>query len=217
MKVVSSYGVEIKKQNIPIRHTLHIYRQAVGYLIRVYEESWEELSRIVNLQKRFNAAEHLVHSTKKNRARYDFDQKFPKMPSYLRRSAIQHALGSVSSYETRLELWKQKKLAGKPKLVYENHAMPVFYRDVMYKEAEDQTDRAFLKLYDGHDWKWFSVNLLHTDMEYLRENWSGVKASAPTLEKRHHKYFLRFSYTEEVSLSKKEVNEDVYKRQIYYF
>ena len=106
MKVVSSYGVEIKKQNIPIRHTLYIYRQAVGYLIRVYEESWEELSRIVNLQKRFNAAEHLVHGTKKNRARYDFDQKFQKMPSYLRRSAIQHALGSVSSYEMRLELWK---------------------------------------------------------------------------------------------------------------
>ena len=70
MKVVSSYGVEIKKQNIPIRHTLYIYRQAVGYLIRVCEESWEELSRIVNPQKRFNAAEHLVHSTKKNRARY---------------------------------------------------------------------------------------------------------------------------------------------------
>ena len=209
MKVVSSYGVEIKKQNIPIRHTLYIYRQAVGYLIRVYEESWEELSRIVNPQKRFNAAEHLVHSTKKNRARYDFDQKFPKMPSYLRRSAIQHALGSVSSYETRLELWKQKKLAGKPKLVYENHAMPVFSRDVMYKEAENHEDMAFLKLYDGHDWKWFSVNLLHTDMEYLRKNWSGVKSSAPTLEKRHHKYFLRFSYTEEVSLSKKEVNEQI--------
>ena len=48
----------------------------------------------------------------------------------------------------------------------------------------------------------FQVNLLHTDMEYLRKNWAGVKASAPTLEKRHHKYFLRFSYTEEVSLSK---------------
>ena len=131
------------------------------------------------------------------------------MPSYLRRSAIQHALGSVSSYETRLELWKQKKLAGKPKLVYENHAMPVFYRDVMYKEAENHEDMAFLKLYDGHDWKWFSVNLLHTDMEYLRKNWLGVKSSAPTLEKRQHKYFLRFSYTEEVSLSKKEVNEQI--------
>ena len=30
MKVVSSYGVEIKKQNIPLRHTLHIYRQTVS-------------------------------------------------------------------------------------------------------------------------------------------------------------------------------------------
>ena len=209
MKVVSSYGVEIKKQNIPIRHTLHIYRQAVRYLIHVYEECWEELFQIANLQKRFNAAEHPVHSTKKNRARYDFDQRFPKMPSYLRRSAIQHALGSVSSYETRLELWKQKKLSGKPKLVSENYAMPVFYRDVMYKEAEDQADIAFLKLYDGRDWKWFPVNLLHTDMEYLRKNWAGVKSSAPTLEKRHHRYFLRFSYTEEVPLSKKEINEQI--------
>ena len=209
MKVVSSYGVEIKKQNIPIRHTLYIYRQAVGYLIRVYEESWEELSRIVNPQKRFNAAEHLVHSTKKNRARYDFDQKFPKMPSYLRRSAIQHALGSVSSYETRLELWKQKKLDGKPKLVYENHAMPVFYRDVMYREGAEGKDEAYLKLYDGHDWKWFCVRLEHTDMEYLRKYWSGKKASAPTLEKRHRKYFLRFSYTEEVTLTKTPVKEQI--------
>ena len=52
---------------------------------------------------------------------------------------------------------------GKPKLVSENHAMPVFYRDVMYREAEPQEDAAYLKLYDGHDWKWFRVKLLHTD------------------------------------------------------
>ena len=205
MQCVSSYAVEIKKQNIPIRQTLKIYRAAVSYLIRVYGESWEELSGIVNVKKRFNAAEHLVHGTKNNRARYDFDTCFPKMPSYLRRSAIQHALGSVSSYETRIGLWKSGKLTGKPKLVCENHAMPVFYRDGMYRNAEESDDFAYLKLYDGHDWKWFCVNLLHTDMEYLRKNWSGVKASAPTLEKRHQKYFLRFSYTEEVALSKADV------------
>ena len=205
MQCVSSYAVEIKKQNIPIRQTLKIYRAAVSYLIRVYGEAWEELSGITNVKKRFNAAEHLVHGTKNNRARYDFDTCFPKMPSYLRRSAIQHALGSVSSYETRIGLWKSGKLTGKPKLVCENHAMPVFYRDVMYRNAEESDDFAYLKLYDGHDWKWFCVNLLHTDMEYLRKNWSGVKASAPTLEKRHQKYFLRFSYTEEVALSKADV------------
>lgn len=28
MQTVSSYGVEIRKQNIPIRQTLEIYRQA---------------------------------------------------------------------------------------------------------------------------------------------------------------------------------------------
>ena len=126
------------------------------------------------------------------------------MPSYLRRSAIQHALGSVASYETRLSLWKSGKLTGKPKLVCENHAMPVFYREVMYREAGDSEDAAYLKLYDGHDWKWFRVQLLHTDMEYLRKKWAGKKASAPTLEKRHDRYFLRFSYTEEITLSKTE-------------
>ena len=115
MQITSSYGVEIKKQNIPIRHTLRIYRSAVSYLIRVYAESWEELSQLDNIQKRFNAAEHLVHGTKKNRAKYDFDLRFPRLPSYLRRSAIQHALGSVSSYETRLCFMGTRKADRKAK------------------------------------------------------------------------------------------------------
>ena len=71
------------------------------------------------------------------------DSRFPKMPSYLRRAAIQHALGSVSSYETRMDLWeKSGEKAGKPRLAYENHAMPVFYRDVMYREEKEGKDEA---------------------------------------------------------------------------
>ena len=108
MQIVYSYGVEIKKKNIPLRSTLDIFRKAVSYLIPVYAEIWEELSEIRNPQKRFNEAEHLVHETKKNHARFAFDCHFPKMPSYLRRSAIQHALGAVSSYYTRLDLWKKE-------------------------------------------------------------------------------------------------------------
>ena len=53
--------------------------------------------------------------------------------------------------------------------------MPVFYRDVMYREAEPGEDTAYLKLFDGREWKWFQVKLLHTDMEYLRKKWSGKK------------------------------------------
>ena len=210
MKITSSYGVELRKQNIPIRQTLDIYRSAVGYLTEIYEQVWEELERIPEMKKRFNEAEHLIHTTKKNQARFSFDLHFPKMPSYLRRAAIQHALVTVSSYKTRLSLWeKSGQTGGWPKLVYENHAMPVFYRDVMYREDKEGKDAAYLKLYDGHDWKWFHVRLRHTDMEYLRKNWSGKKASAPTLEKRHRKYFLRFSYTEDVILTKAPVEEQI--------
>ena len=210
MRTVSSYGAEIRKPNIPLRLTMKTYRQAVSYLTEIYMQVWEELREIPETKKRFNAAEHMVHTTKKNTARFDFDLCFPKMPSYLRRAAIQHALGSISSYETRLEQWtKTGKLTGKPRLSCENHAMPVFYRDVMYREGGEGKDEAYLKLYDGHDWKWFRVCLKHTDMEYLRRNWKGKKASAPTLEKRQRRYFLRFFYTEEVTLTKTAVEEQI--------
>ena len=210
MRTVSSYGVEIRKQNIPARQTMEIYRQAVGYLTEIYAQVWEELRKIPETKKRFNTAEHMVHMTKKNTARFDFDLRFPKMPSYLRRSAIQHALGSVSSYETRLGQWKETGvLSGRPKLTCRNHAMPVFYRDVMYREGAEGKDEAYLKLYDGHDWKWFRVYLKRTDMEYLPRNWKGKKASAPALEKRHRRYFLRFSYTEEVTLTQTPVKEQI--------
>ena len=167
MQIISSYGVELRKQNIPIRQTLEIYRSAVSYLIGIYVKVWEELAEIPDAKRRFNAAEHLVHTTKKNHACFDFDIRFPKMPSYLRRSAIQHALGSVSSYESRMEQREAAgELSGKPNFTCENHAMPVFYRDVMYREGAEGKDEAYLKLYDGHDWKWFRVYLKRTDVLY---------------------------------------------------
>ena len=39
MQIVSSYGVEMKKKNIPLRATLDIFRKAVSYLIPVYAEN----------------------------------------------------------------------------------------------------------------------------------------------------------------------------------
>ena len=46
MKTVSSYGVELRKQNIPIRQTLDIYRSAVSCLIEIYARTWDELAVI---------------------------------------------------------------------------------------------------------------------------------------------------------------------------
>lgn len=200
MHISSSYGVEIRKQDVCIRKTMDIYRQAVLYLVHTLDQAWDELSMITDAKKRFNTAEHLVHTTKNNTARYDFDQHFPKMPSYLRRSAIQEALGLISSCHSR-------QRGGKVRLPKTVHAMPVFYRKVMYEEGEPGSDTAKIKLYDGHDWVFREIRLKHTDMEYLRRRWSGEKASAPTLEKRHKKYFLRFTFSEEVHLTEKPADK----------
>ena len=43
MKITSSYGVELRKQNIPIRQTLDVYRSAVSYLTEIYEQVHVEL------------------------------------------------------------------------------------------------------------------------------------------------------------------------------
>ena len=206
MKVTSSYGVEIRKAEGALSTTLKIYREAVRVLALFYDTVWEDISAVEGEKKRFNYAEHLVHNTKKNRAVYDFDSLFPKMPSYLRRSAITHALGAVSSYRTRLAQWEESGRKGKsPVLGERTHAMPVFYRGNMYMEGEGDT--AFLKLYSGKDWVWVRAPLLHTDMEYLRKHWTGVKASAPTLEKRRRKYCLRFSFEESIRLTEKPAEE----------
>ena len=38
MQIISSYGVELRKQNIPIRQTLDIYRSAVSCLTETYAQ-----------------------------------------------------------------------------------------------------------------------------------------------------------------------------------
>ena len=127
MRITSSYGVEIRKQNSALAGTVRIYREAVRYLVLFYNSVWEELIPITEKHRRFNYAEHLVHSTKKNRAICDFDELFPKMPSYLRRSAITHALGAVSSFRSRVALWEQNGRNGrKPSLGEKTFCMPVF-------------------------------------------------------------------------------------------
>lgn len=207
MKVTSSYGVEILHLHKPLRQTLEIYRRAVKWLIPVFDREWGMLSQIPLEKKRFNEAEHLVHTTKYNQAIYAFDDHFPKMPSYLRRAAISQALGDVSSYHTRHMQWEESGTAkGEPVLGADTHCMPVFYRDNMYREKDGRT---FLKLYSGSDWVWMEVKIRKTDLDYLRKYWNGKKAAAPVLVKRYKKYFLQFAYDENVGLSGKPAGDQV--------
>ncbi|MBQ9061786.1 MAG: transposase, partial [Eubacterium sp.] len=90
MKMMSSYKVEILKLHKPLKQTMAICRSAVAWLLPVIDAEWNSLSLIGQEKHRFNAAEKLIHGTKKNLAKYAFDAVFPKMPSYLRRAVLQH-------------------------------------------------------------------------------------------------------------------------------
>lgn len=201
MKTVSSYAVEIRHLNKPLKQTVSIYREALAFLIGVFESEYELLSGISDAKERFNTAEHLVHNTKHNTAKYEFDKKFYKMPSYMRRAVIQEALGVISSYKTNYSNWVSSGSKGKPPVLQlDRFAMPTFYRSNMYKEGTGNT--CWLNLFINNDWNWVEVKLSSIDLKYIEKYWSHCKASAPTLEKKHKKYFLRFTFTEAVVLSK---------------
>lgn len=202
MKVTSSYKVEMLQANRKtFQETVDIYHAALSFLLEVYESEWAALSAIERTKERFNFAEKLVHSTKDNAAKYDFDIRFFKMPSYLRRAAIQAALGAVSSYHSNHGNWgKAGKKGAEPKLALERNAMPVFYNKEMYRPG-DTPDSAYLKLFRSGDWVWVKVRFRPTDVKYIQKRWSHTKASAPALEKHYGKYYLRFAFEEQVLLS----------------
>lgn len=207
MNVTSSYGIEIRNMNRIFRETVGIYRKALAFLVDVYDREWDYLSVILQKQKRFNTAEHLIHSTKTNTAVYDFDDRFYKIPSYLRRDLVNTALGIVSGYRSSLKNWEASgRIGSRPRLQTNHFQMPVFFRDNMYQETESDTV-CRLKLFYENDWIWFTVNLKKTDVNYLKKYWSHAAASAPRLEKHHKRYFLRFSYEENVTLSKAPVKD----------
>lgn len=208
MKIVSSYKVQILNNNSIFRDTICIYRNALSFLIGAFNSEWDTLHGVKKAKERFHVAERLVHGTKHNIAKYDFDARFHKMPSYLRRAVIQEALGCVSSYRSNHANWEKNGRRGKePRLQAERFAMPTFYNKEMYCASDDPC-AAYLKLFLNKDWVWVKVRLRGTDVRYLKRYWQHCKPSAPTLEKRYGKYYLRFAFTEEeVELSETPVTD----------
>lgn len=96
MKIYSTYRVKIKHYNHIFKDTVSIYHKAVDFLINVCICEWNNISTIRGdlLQQQY--VEKCVHATKDNPAPvYDFDTKFYKMPSYMRRGAINEASRTI--------------------------------------------------------------------------------------------------------------------------
>ena len=72
---------------------------------------------------------------------YDFDKLFYKFPSYFRRSAIQDALGSVSSYKSNLANWEKTRKGRRPFLKLNQNKFPCFYKDNMFNKLDDYKEK----------------------------------------------------------------------------
>lgn len=201
-----SYGLKIINAYPVFDATLRIYRAAVRYLMEIAELRYEELlpitgyvsargKQVTSQQARQQYLERLVHATadRPDVPYKKFDREFYKFPSYLRRDAINTAIGIVFAYRSALKNWEENGCKGRrPFFNRGRNEMPCFYRKNTYFQ-EGTSIR--LKLYNGHDWIWQIVTVRNTDWQYVQKNLSGWKASAPVLTKRGHRYELRVTYT----------------------
>lgn len=205
MKITQSYGVKFKGGYKAIKRTIVIFNDAINYLITPIQENYDDIAELESSLRKMNYLEKLVHNTRNNKAIYNFDDKFYKFPSYLRRSAITKAIGIVSSYMLQIENWKANDCKGAmPKLDKGNHLMPCFYKDNMF---DHQNDKTYIKVYSNNDWVWQEIRLNHSDLKYIENKAPLDLWSAPVLEKKYGHYELRFTREFQVELSDKEISK----------
>ena len=205
MKITQSYGVKFKGGYKAIKRTIVIFNDAINYLITPIQENYDDIAELESSLRKMNYVEKLVHNTRNNKAIYDFDDKFYKFPSYLRRSAITKAIGIVSSYMSQIENWKANDCKGAmPKLDKGNHLMPCFYKDNMF---DHQNDKTYIKIYRNNDWVWQEIRLNNSDLKYIKNKAPLDLWSAPVLEKKHGHFKLRFTREFQVELSNSEISK----------
>ncbi|MDU7686035.1 MAG: transposase [Bacillota bacterium] len=204
MKIISSYAVKIKHYNQIFNDTIKVYQQAVTFFIQVLDSEWETLVSLPGKQKN-GVLEKLTHRTILNpKPQYDFDSVFYKFPSYLRRAAIQSAIGSYSSYRSALSNWeKSDQSTKKPRLSINRNVMPVFYKKNTYNRWSDYS--AEIKIYHRKDWVWLPVTLRKSDVDYIKRHCKGLKEGSPVLEIKGKSASLRFSYEKSVTLSEEPI------------
>ena len=208
MQIYTSYSVKIKHYNHIFKDTVIIYRRAVDYLITVCLDNWDNIALLKGVN-RLTYIETLIHATKDNpNPIYDFDAKFYKLPCYLRRSAINEAIGKVSSYKSALANWEKEDIQtrGKqPSSPKAGYVYPCMYKTDMYRQTG--TYEAMIKVYIRNTWDWITVELRKSDVDYINRRCGSRKKCAPTLQKRGHEWFLDFPFEENVKLVDTKIHE----------
>jgi len=198
MKEVVSYKARIMGKNLSLKPTISIYREAVGFIVDIINRKWDAINSL-KIKKAYNEIENLIHTTKNNKAAYDFDGLFIKFPSYLRRAAIADSYGIVSSYKSNYANWETLKHGKPPTLSLKHYKCPALYKGNMFNKIDRLTYA--IKIYNGKSWLWTSVTLRETDVNYI-EKVKHSKTFSPTLVQKGRHYYFQFAYEIECHLPK---------------
>lgn len=215
---VVSYNVEVINNTNKLRHivanTLALYNSALNYVCDVVLKHYDEIKKLNNLEGRMYL-EHLIHNTKNNIAKYDFDSIYYKLPSYLLRDIESKAIGHIFSYKSNLDNYKKerynkisngKKFKKRKPSLSKCNLLPSFYKGNMYKMISD--NKIALKIYEDNDWKYEEFKLKKNDLKYI--NKINGKRYNPEIKIIGKKIYIKFTFEiEDLKLQDKELNKRI--------
>ena len=215
---VVSYNVEVINNTNKLRHivanTLALYNSALNYVCDVVLKHYDEINELNNLEGRMYL-EHLIHNTKNNVAKYDFDSIYYKLPCYLLRDIESKAIGHIFSYKSNLDNYKKerynkisngKKFKKREPSLSKCNLLPSFYKGNMYKMISD--NKIALKIYEDNDWKYEEFKLKKNDLKYI--NKINGKRYNPEIKIIGKKIYIKFTFEiEDLKLQDKELNKRI--------
>ena len=208
MKISTTYGVKIKHYNAIFKETVRMYREAVDFFLMVCDSEWDAVSSLEGSKRKLQFIEKLTHTTAgRPVVKYCFDADFYKFPSYLRRAAINEAVGKYSSYRSNLANWEAEACGRKPSFPKAGYVYPCMYRKNMFCPTGDYT--AKIKVFIRNTWDWIDIKLRKSDMDYIRRRCSERKECVPTLQKRGKEWFLDFCFEEWATLADTPVKDRI--------
>ena len=208
MKIFTTYRVKINNFNNVFVATVDVYRLAVNFFINVALNEWGILKDINLPLERRRAVEQVTHSNKnKHKPKYDFDSKFYKFPSYMRRAAITEAIGKVFSYKSNYAIWEENPQGKAPSRPIAGYTYPAMYKDNCFVRTGTYTAR--VKVWIRNTWDWIDVKLCKSDVDYIQRHCKTRKECVPTLRKRGKNWYLDFAFEEKVELNDKPIDKQV--------
>ena len=204
MNITSSYSMKLTGDLKAVENSIRIYCDALHFVIPIVDAHWDDVEDFEYSNQRMMYVEKLVHTTTKSQAQYDFDGKFPKFPSYLRRAVLNLAIGIVSSYRSNLANWEKDPKGQAPQLSLTHYAYPAYYKKNLFRNFDPVRQTIELKVFKNGDWVFEIYKLKTSDCTYYQTHLISKKQNVPVIQKKGRRFYATFSYEENVPLVPEE-------------